>query len=74
MGLGLGEVGMGGRWRQKGKVLVRELPKIVSKRRVQLARQGSSKGRGRARTSLVGVKEEWGVDRTELVMKLRLSA
>lgn len=31
--LGLGGLGMGGRWRQKGKVLVRELPKIVSKRR-----------------------------------------
>lgn len=69
MGLGLGEVGMGGRWRQKGKVLVRELPKIVSKRRDSWRDKGvSSKGRGRARTSLVGVKEEWGVGRTELVM------
>lgn len=47
----------------------------MSKRRDSWRDKGvSSKGRGRARTSLVRVKEEWGVDRTELVMKLRLSA
>lgn len=49
IGLGLGGVGMGRRWRQKGKVLVRELPKIVSKSRDSwrdkgVAREGEELG------------------------------
>lgn len=50
------------------KVPIRNLPEIVQgKGRCRDRR--SSTGRGRVRTSIIGVKEEWGVGRTEVAKK-----